>query len=317
MSSLDLIQRHDRSRFVLFPIRYPKLWDAYKAAHKSIWTSEEVELTKDRIHWDTRLSEGERRFFSVILAFFAASDGIVSENLVQRFCAEVQIPEARCFYGIQIMIENIHAEVYSRIIQELIADPREQDLLFRGLQDMPTVRAKADWCIRWIEDQERDFSTRLIAFAIVEGVFFSSSFAAVFWLRQKGVMNGLVQANAMIARDEGMHVSFACLLYQHLGAPADTSTVYSMITEAVKLEQAFFQSALPYPLVGMNATLMCDYVEYVADFLLKKLGLAAIFKKRNPFAFMDTTAIELRTNFFERGVSDYLGVPPPRLDDTV
>ncbi|KAI0698727.1 putative ribonucleoside-diphosphate reductase small chain B [Earliella scabrosa] len=314
MSAVKSFLCGDRTRYVLFPIRHPQLWAAYKAAHQSIWSPGEIDLTNDRVHWDSRLSSDEREFISVILGFFAAADGLIVDNLTQRFCSEVQIPEARCFYGIQMMIENVHAEVYSRFIQELVVDMQEQDRLFRGLDSMPAVRAKADWCIRWIEDLTQDFPTRLIAFAIVEGVFFSSSFAAMFWLRQKGIMNGLVQANALIARDEGMHVSFACLLYRHLNVPVKESIVHRMVSEAVGLEHAFFEAALPRPLVGMNAVLMRDYVEYVADFLLKQLGVAILFGKSNPFPFMETSSVALKTNFFERGVTDYLGIPPPRTE---
>ncbi|KAI0682584.1 putative ribonucleoside-diphosphate reductase small chain B [Earliella scabrosa] len=317
MSATNTFLQPDASRFVLFPIRYPKLWAAYKTAHQCIWTAGEIDFTKDRVQWNAALSEEERQFLSIILAFFAASDGIVVENLVQRFCNEVATPEARCFYGIQMMMENIHAEVYSRAVQELVGDKNEQDRLFHGFQNMPVVKAKADWCLRWIDDAEKTFSTRLIAFAIVEGVFFSSSFAAIFWLRQRGLMPGLVQANAMIARDEGLHVSFACLLYEHVQMPVDSALIYAMIAEAVDLEHAFFEAALPRPLIGMNSTLMRQYVEYVADFLLKQLGVPPLYNALNPFAFMQTIIVERRTNFFERPVSDYLGIPVPRVADDI
>ncbi|KAI0722565.1 putative ribonucleoside-diphosphate reductase small chain B [Earliella scabrosa] len=311
------ILQPDPTRFVLFPIRYPKLWEAYKNAHQCIWTPGEVDFTRDRVQWRNALREEERAFLSVILAFFAASDGIVVDNLAQRFCSEVQVPEARCFYGVQMMIENVHAEVYSRAVQELVEDKGEQDRLFRGFQNMPVVRAKANWCMRWIDDVQKPFSTRLVAFAIVEGVFFSSSFAAIFWFRQRGLMPGLVQANAMIARDEGLHVSFACLLYEHVGIAVEAATIYGMIAEAVELEQAFFEAAVPEALLGMNSGMMREYVQYVADFLLKQLGLSPLYNTSNPFAFMQTIVVERKTNFFERPVSDYLGVLAPRVPDDI
>ncbi|KAI0712621.1 ferritin-like superfamily [Earliella scabrosa] len=307
----------DPSRFVLFPIRYPQLWAAYRDAHRSIWTAGEIDLSRDSIQWANALTEDERNFFSTILAFFAASDGIVAENLAQRFCTEVQVPEARCFYGVQIMMENVHAEVYSRAIQELLPNRDEQDRLFRGFLTMPAVRAKADWCLRWIDNSENSFSVRLLAFAIVEGVFFSSSFAAIFWLRQRSLMPGLVQANAMIARDEALHVSFACLLYKHVNLPVDTETVHRMVAEAVRLEHEFFIAALPTPLLGMNSIVMRQYVEYVADFLLRELGLQPLYNAANPFPFMEISIIERKTNFFERPVSDYLGIPVPRTADDI
>ncbi|KAI0710061.1 putative ribonucleoside-diphosphate reductase small chain B [Earliella scabrosa] len=301
------ILQPDDSRFVLFPIKFPALWKAYKDAQSSFWTAEEVHLGSDRDDWNTRLTTDERTFISVILAFFAASDGIVVENLAQRFCAEVQIPEARCFYGFQIMIENVHAEIYSRLLVELIPDLAEQTRLLNGLNTIPAVRAKGDWCLRWITNTDHDFAIRLIAFAIVEGIFFSSSFAAIFWLRSRRLMPGFAFSNELIARDEGMHTSFACLLFRHLSARVPAVDVYDMVDEAVKLEHAFFKAALPVPLIGMNVILMKDYVEYVADFLLEQLGYDAFYGKANPFPFMASTAANSHANFFERSVSDYVG----------
>ncbi|KAI0723582.1 putative ribonucleoside-diphosphate reductase small chain B [Earliella scabrosa] len=295
------------SRFVLFPLEYPELWDAYKEAQASFWTADEINLTVDRSHWVTRLSSVERHFLSTILAFFVAADGIVVENLVQRFCAEVEAAEARCFYGFQLMIENVHSEVYSRLVLELMPDVAEQDKHIRALEENPVVKAKADWCLRWIEDKRKSFTLRLIAFAAVEGIFFSSSFAAIFWLRGRGLMPGLCHSNELISRDEGMHMRFACLLYRVIGGGVPRQDVYDLVSEAVQLEHQFFEAALTTPLLGMNASMMHDYVEYVADYLLQMLGYPQLFLKRNPFPFMENTSISARANFFERRVSDYVG----------
>ncbi|KAI0689804.1 putative ribonucleoside-diphosphate reductase small chain B [Cerioporus squamosus] len=295
------------SRFVLFPLKYPDIWNAYKIAQASFWTPAEIDFSFDGSHWKQMLTDDERSFLSTILAFFAASDGIVVENLASRFCAEVQIAEARCFYGYQIMMENIHSETYAMLIEQLVTDADEQTRLFTALSTMPSVRAKAEWCFRWIGSADADFATRLIAFAIVEGVFFSSSFAAIFWIRSRGILPGLCMSNELIARDEGMHARFACLLNRHLHSKTPSHVVHSMLVEAVDLEHQFFEAALPRGLNGMNAKLMRDYVEYVADFLLVELELPVLFGKRNPFPFMETTAIGGRANFFERGVTDYIG----------
>ncbi|OJT11793.1 Ribonucleoside-diphosphate reductase small chain [Trametes pubescens] len=266
-------------------------------------------MSTDARHWNGRLNDDERAFISTILAFFAASDGIVNENLVQRFCSEVQIPEARCFYGFQIMMENVHAETYAGMLTTLIQDPDERHILFSATSTVPTIKRKADWTMRWIEDQQQPFAVRLIAFAAVEGIFFSSSFAAIFWLRSRGLLPGLCHSNELIARDESMHTNFACLLYEHLGAKVPRATVQGLIREAVELEKAFFEAALPTPLAGMNADLMAEYVEVVADDLLHRLGYRPIYKKGNPFPFITDTALDGRTNFFERRVSEYRMAP--------
>ncbi|KAL6304373.1 ribonucleotide reductase [Sparassis latifolia] len=292
-------------RFVLFPIQYGDVWKAYKTALASFWTAEEIDLMTDVIHWTEKLTPSERHFVSVVLAFFAASDGIVNENLVQQFCSEVQIAEARCFYGFQIAIENVHSEVYSMLIATLIEDHSEQTRLFNGIDTIPSIRQKAEWCIHWIEDITIPFPTRLVAFAIVEGVFFSSSFAAIYWLRSKVFMPGLCHSNELIAPDEGLHTDFACLLYHHILNKTESSRIYQMMDEAVKLEQAFFADAIPDNLIGINALGMCDYIEHVADRLLKALGYSTRYHKRNPFPFMEMISLDGRTNFFERKVSDY------------
>ncbi|RPD53754.1 putative ribonucleoside-diphosphate reductase small chain B [Lentinus tigrinus ALCF2SS1-7] len=296
------------SRFVLFPIKYPKVWNMYKTAQASFWTAEEItKLNVDVEHWQGALTNDERTFFSTILAFFAASDGIVVENLAQRFCAEVQIPEARCFYGFQMMMENVHSETYSMLLRALVDDESEQARLFSAIETMPTVKAKADWCIRWIESSSSSFAVRLVAFAIVEGIFFSSSFAAIFWVRSRGLLPALSQSNEFIARDEGLHTSFACLLYSHLHNGLTAEFITSMVMEAVDLEYNFFESALPRPLAGMNVQLMREYIQYVGDFLLEGLGVPPCYGSRNPFVFMETTVVGSRANFFERRVSEYVG----------
>ncbi|TFK81784.1 putative ribonucleoside-diphosphate reductase small chain B [Polyporus arcularius HHB13444] len=311
---MEPILTPEPSRFVLFPIRYTDLWDAYKTAEASFWTAEEIcKIHVDVDHWESRLTADERTFLSTILAFFAASDGIVVENLAQRFCAEVQLAEARCFYGFQIMMENIHSETYSMLLRALVDDESDQARLFSAIETMPAVKAKAEWCLRWIESADANFGTRLVAFAIVEGVFFSSSFAAIFWIRSRGLMPALTQSNELISRDEGMHTSFACLLYSHLVERPEDHLVRQMVREAVGLEHDFFASALPRPLFGMNVDLMKDYVEYVGDFLLQGLGLEPIFEKPNPFPFMETTVVDGRTNFFERRVSEYVGAEVTRM----
>ncbi|KAI0361332.1 putative ribonucleoside-diphosphate reductase small chain B [Trametes cingulata] len=305
MSSLDPLLHADNSRFVLFPIKFPDIWNAYKAAQSSFWTTEEIDLTADTGHWANRLTSEERRFFSQILAFFAASDGIVNENLVQRFAAEVQLPEARCFYGFQIMMENIHAETYSLLLLTLVRDPAEQRRLFQSIDTIPSIRAKANWCLEWIENHDMPFAVRLIAFAAVEGIFFSSSFAAIFWLKSRGLMPGLCHSNELISRDEGLHTNFACLLHRHLQQKAPEELVHVLIRQAVVLEQTFFSDALPVPLPGMNAELMSDYVEHIADRLLISLNYKPLYNKPNPFPFIQSIAMDGRTNFFERRVSEY------------
>ncbi|KAL1940474.1 hypothetical protein VTO73DRAFT_9046 [Trametes versicolor] len=285
-----------------------RIWDAYKTAQASFWTADEIDLSADVRHWTCRLTDEERAFISILLAFFAASDGMVNENLLERFCAEVQIPEARCFYGFQIMMENIHAETYASMLTTLIQDNAERDRLFSATSTIPAIKAKAEWTMRWIEDKHQPFAVRLIAFAAVEGIFFSSSFAAIFWLRSRGLLPGICHSNELIARDESMHTMFACLLYSQLQTRAPKATVRAVIREAVALEKSFFADALPTRLAGMNTELMGDYVEAVADDLLRRLGCRPIYDKENPFPFITSSALDGRTNFFERRVSEYSAV---------
>ncbi|SCU83001.1 LAME_0C03642g1_1 [Lachancea meyersii CBS 8951] len=295
----------NKRRFVLFPIKYHEIWQAYKRAEASFWTAEEIDLSKDIHDWNNRMNENERYFISRVLAFFAASDGIVNENLVENFSAEVQSPEAKCFYGFQIMMENIHSETYSLLIDTYIKDPKENEFLFNAIETIPQIKEKAEWAIRWIKDEEALFAERLVAFAAVEGVFFSGSFAAIFWLKKKGLMPGLTFSNELICRDEGLHTDFACLLFAHLKNKPDPKIVERIITEAVEIEQRYFRDALPVSLLGMNADLMNQYVEFVADRLLVALGNDKFYNVSNPFDFMENISLAGKTNFFEKRVSDY------------
>ncbi|KAK7206947.1 ribonucleotide reductase [Myxozyma melibiosi] len=295
----------NKNRFVLFPIKYHEIWQMYKKAEASFWVAEEIDLGKDMHDWENRLNDDERYFISHVLAFFAASDGIVNENLVERFSNEVQIPEARCFYGFQIMIENIHSETYSLLIDTYIKDPAERAYLFGAIETIPCIKRKADWALRWIADKDSVFSERLVAFAAVEGIFFSGSFASIFWLKKRGLMPGLTFSNELISRDEGLHTDFACVLFAHLQNRPSKNTVEKIITEAVIIEQEFLTEALPCALLGMNADLMKQYIEFVADRLLVALGNKKVYNATNPFDFMENISLAGKTNFFEKRVSDY------------
>ncbi|KAJ4356815.1 Ribonucleotide-diphosphate reductase (RNR), small subunit [Didymosphaeria variabile] len=287
------------NRFVLFPIKY------HDKAEASFWTAEEIDLSKDLHDWNKRLNDDERFFISHVLAFFAASDGIVNENLVERFSGEVQIPEARCFYGFQIMMENVHSETYSLLIDTYISEPKQRSYLFNAIDNIPCIRKKADWALRWISDKNSTFATRLVAFAAVEGIFFSGSFASIFWLKKRGLMPGLTFSNELISRDEGMHTDFACLLFSLLKSRPNKSLVEDIITQAVVIEKEFLTDALPCALLGMNATLMCQYIEFVADRLLLSLGNSKVYNATNPFDFMENISLAGKTNFFEKRVGDY------------
>jgi ribonucleoside-diphosphate reductase subunit M2 len=296
--------RPSASRFVIFPIKYPDIWTMYKKAEASFWTVEEVDLSKDIVDWE-RLKADERAFISNVLAFFAASDGIVNENLVERFSNEVQIPEARFFYGFQIAVENIHSEMYSMLIDTYIRDQQERSRLFNAVEQVPCIKKKADWALRWISDRRSTFAERLVSFAAVEGIFFSGSFAAIFWLKKRGVMPGLTFSNELISRDEGLHTDFACLLFSHIRARPSQERVHAIIREAVAIEQEFLTDALPVALIGMNCALMSQYIEFVADRLLIDLGCDKLFKSENPFDFMTNISLEGKTNFFEKKVAEY------------
>lgn len=298
-----LLQENPR-RFVIFPIRYPEIWKMYKQAQASFWTVEEVDLTKDLPHWDC-LKPEEKHFISHVLAFFAASDGIVNENLVQRFCQEVQVPEARSFYSFQILIETVHSEMYSMLINTYIQDLKERDNLFNAIQTMPCVKRKADWALHWINDRKSTFGERIVAFAAVEGIFFSGSFAAIYWLKKRGLMPGLTYSNELISRDEGLHCNFACLLFSYLIKKPSKDRVKDIITKAVCIEQEFLTEALPVDLIGMNCSLMKQYIEFVADHLFTDLGFDKVYNAENPFDFMESISLEGKTNFFEKRVGEY------------
>jgi ribonucleoside-diphosphate reductase subunit M2 len=299
------ILQENPQRFVLFPIKYHEIWQMYKKAEASFWTAEEIDLSKDLHDWNNRINDDEKYFISHILAFFAASDGIVNENLVERFSGEVQIPEARCFYGFQIMMENIHSETYSLLIDSYIKEHAQREYLFNAIDTIPCIRKKADWAIRWIQDKESTFAQRLVAFAAVEGIFFSGAFASIFWLKKRGLMPGLTFSNELISRDEGLHTDFACLLHSHLKHRASKEIIKEIITDAVRIEQEFLTEALPCALLGMNANLMKQYIEFVADRLLVALGNDKIYKSTNPFDFMENISLGGKTNFFEKRVADY------------
>lgn len=300
---VEPILKDNKDRFVLFPIKHNDIWKMYKQAEASFWTAEEIDLSSDLSDWD-KLSNNERYFIKHVLAFFAASDGIVNENLVLNFMREVQIPEARCFYGFQVAIENIHAETYSLLIDTYIKDNAEKDYLFKAFETIPAIKKKADWALRWIEDAP-SFAHRLIAFAAVEGIFFSGSFCSIFWLKKRGLMPGLTFSNELISRDEGLHCDFACLLYSMLEQKLPKAELLAIITEAVRSEQEFVTDALPVSLIGMNAAMMSEYIEFVADRLLVSLGQPKHYKVQNPFPFMEMISLQGKTNFFEKRVAEY------------
>ena len=294
----------DPNRFVLFPIKHNDIWQYYKKAEASFWTAEEIDLSQDANDWENRLNDGERHFISHVLAFFAASDGIVNENLAVNFLSEVQYAEAKCFYGFQIMMENIHSETYSLLIDTYIKNPVEKDKMLRAVDTIPCVKKKADWALRWIENG--NFAERLIAFAAVEGIFFSGSFCSIFWLKKRGLMPGLSFSNELISRDEGLHCDFACMLYtDHIKNQLNPQDIYNIILDAVEIEKEFVSDALPVSLIGMNAGMMCEYIEFVADRLLVALGLQKQFNAQNPFDFMEMISLQGKTNFFEKRVAEY------------
>ena len=302
------------NRFVLFPIQNPEVWEFYKKAEASFWTAEEIDLSQDQKDWNN-LNENEQHFIKHVLAFFAASDGIVNENLAVNFMQEVQLPEARCFYGFQIMMENIHSETYSLLIDTYIKDPKEKDYLFNALETVPAVQKKGEWALKWINSE--DFAERLIAFAAVEGIFFSGSFCSIFWLKKRGLMPGLTFSNELISRDEGLHCDFACLLYSYLENKLPEERVQNIIRDAVTIEQEFVTEALPVSLIGMNAKTMSQYIEFVADRLLVSLGCGKIYNTTNPFDFMEMISVQGKTNFFEKRVAEYqkAGVMSERTDN--
>jgi ribonucleoside-diphosphate reductase beta chain len=301
--AVEPILQENKDRFVLFPIVHKDIWDFYKKAEASFWTAEEIDLSQDLKDW-RNLNDGERHFITHVLAFFAASDGIVNENLAEHFVAEVQYTEAKFFYGFQIAIENIHSETYSLLIDTYVKDASEKDKLFHAIETMDCVSKKANWALRWID--EGNFQERLIAFAAVEGIFFSGSFCSIFWLKKRGLMPGLSFSNELISRDEGLHCDFACHIYnKHVVNKLPKETVIGIIKDAVEIEKEFVTDALPVKLIGMNSELMCQYIEFVADRLLVELNCGKVYNATNPFDFMEMISLQGKTNFFEKRVAEY------------
>ena len=297
------ILQENPNRFVLFPIKHNDIWAWYKKSEACFWTAEEIDLSQDLVDWD-RLNDDERHFIKHVLAFFAASDGIVNENLAENFVSEVQYTEAKFFYGFQIMMENIHSETYSLLIDTYIKDPKEKDYLFNAIENLDCVKKKADWALRWIDNGS--FPERIIAFAAVEGIFFSGSFCSIFWLKKRGLMPGLSFSNELISRDEGMHCDFACDLYNnHIVNKLPKETLKEIIVDAVTIEKEFVSDAIPVKLIGMNSEMMCQYIEFVADRLLVSLGNEKVYNVENPFPWMEMISLQGKTNFFEKRVGDY------------
>jgi ribonucleoside-diphosphate reductase subunit M2 len=294
----------DDNRFVMFPIKYQDIWDMYKKQVDCFWRAEEIDLTKDVSQWES-LNADERYFISMILAFFAASDGIVLENLASRFMNEIQVSEARAFYGFQIAMENIHSHTYSLLIETYIKDKVEKNRLFNAIEHFPSIKKKSDWAQKWIHDNRSSFATRLVAFACVEGIFFSGAFCSIYWLKKRGLMPGLTFSNELISRDEALHCEFAVLLYSKMVKKIDKSRIHEIIKEAVDIETEFICDALPCRLIGMNSELMTQYIQFVADRLCLQLGYKKIYNVSNPFQFMDLISLESKTNMFEGKISEY------------
>ena len=298
------ILKENPNRFVLFPIQHNDIWEMYKKQEASIWTAEELDLSPDLVDWESKLNDDERFFIKHVLAFFAASDGIVNENLAENFLSEVQYTEAKFFYGFQVMMENIHSETYSLLIDTYIKDTKEKNYLFNAIETFEPVKKKADWAMRWIDNGS--YAERLISFAAVEGIFFSCSFCSIFWLKKRGLMPGLTFSNELISRDEGLHCDFACMLYNnHLVNKLPKEQVQKIIADAVEIEKEFVTESLPVRLIGMNSDLMSQYIEFVADRLLTELGNDKIYNTSNPFDFMDMINLQGKTNFFEKRVGEY------------
>ena len=315
MTSQEVLTNTNEKRYVIFPIKHDQFWTMYKRAEANFWTTEEVDLEKDKDDWKT-LTSNEKHFIESVLAFFAASDGIVNENLVERFCQEVSILEAKFFYGFQIAIENIHSEMYSLLIATYVKDMEKQKYLFNAINTIPSVKKKADWALKWINSKDAPFANRVIGFAAVEGIFFSGSFCSIFWLKKRGLMPGLCHANELISRDEGMHTEFAVLMYENLNNKPDSSVVIQIIKEAVEIEKEFITESLPCELLGMNNKLMIEYIEYVADRLLQMFKINKVYNTSNPFEWMELISVQGKTNFFEKRVGEYANRSNPNSEKT-
>lgn len=304
MSFIEPILKENKDRFVIFPIKHQDIWEWYKKQEACIWTAEEIDLHTDLNDWNNKLNADEKYFIKHILAFFAASDGIVNENLAENFVSEVQYPEAKFFYGFQLMMENIHSETYSLLIDTYVKDEAEKNQLFHAIEVFPAIKEKAEWALRWVESPS--FAERLIAFAAVEGIFFSGSFCSIFWLKKRGLMPGLTFSNELISRDEGMHCDFAVHLHRnHIVNKVPKERITEILTDALNIERKFITESLPVSLIGMNATLMTQYLEFVTDRLLVELGCERVYNSSNPFDFMDMISLQGKTNFFEKRVAEY------------
>ena len=304
MNAAEPILQENKNRFVIFPIQHHDIWDWYKKQEASFWTAEEIDLHQDVIDWETKLNDDERYFIKHILAFFAASDGIVNENLAENFVSEVQYTEAKFFYGFQLMMENIHSEVYSLLIDTYVKDDKEKDQLFKAIEVFPAITQKAEWALKWIDSPS--FAERLIAFSAVEGIFFSGSFCSIFWLKKRGLMPGLTFSNELISRDEGLHCDFAVHLHNnHIVNKVPKERITEILTEALDIERSFITESLPASLIGMNAKLMTQYLEFVTDRLLVEFECEKVYNSKNPFDFMDMISLQGKTNFFEKRVSEY------------
>jgi ribonucleoside-diphosphate reductase subunit M2 len=301
---VETILKPDDNRFVMFPIKYNDVWDMYKRQVDCFWRAEEVDLSKDLNDWD-KLTKDEQHFIKMIIAFFAGSDGLVLENLASRFMNEVQVSEVRAFYGFQIAMENIHSETYSLLIDTYIRDSEEKTKLFHAIENYPCIQKKADWAKKWIADKRSSFATRLVAFAVIEGIFFSGAFCAIYWLKKRGLMYGLTFSNELISRDEALHTEFAVLLYSKLEKKLNKKRIHEIVKDAVEIEKEFINEAIPCRMIGMNANLMSQYIEFVADRLCLQLGYDKIYNATNPFDFMELISMETKTNFFESKVSEY------------
>lgn len=312
----DPLLSEDTKRYVIFPIKRDDVWKMYKKSEANFWTTEELDLSKDLKDFNG-LNENERYFIENILAFFAASDGIVNENLVERFCKDVQLLEAKFFYGFQIAMENIHSETYSLLIDTYVKDITKKQKLFNAIETIPSVQKKADWALKWISDEKSTFGTRVIAFAAVEGIFFSGSFCSIFWLKKRGLMPGLCFANELISRDEGLHTEFAVLMYSMLKDKPSKETIIEIVKEAVELEKEFITESLPCNLIGMNMDLMKQYIEYVSDRLLLMLGLEKVYHSSNPFPWMELISVQGKTNFFEKRVGEYSNIAGSEKENNV
>ncbi len=315
--NMEFILSEEEKRYVIFPIKYDEVWKMYKKAEANFWTAEEIDLSKDLNDFNDKMNEDEKFFVENVLAFFAASDGIVNENLGERFYNEVKIQEAKFFYGFQIAVENIHSETYSLLIDTYVKDIQKKNKLLNAIETIPSVKKKAEWALKWIENKDATFGTRVIAFAAVEGIFFSGSFCSIFWLKKRGLMPGLCHSNELISRDEGLHTEFAVLVYSMLVDKPSKETVVEIIKEAVELEKEFITESLPCALIGMNQKLMKQYIEYVSDRLLLMLGLEKIYNVENPFDWMELISVQGKTNFFEKRVGEYANIANSDVSDNV